>query len=301
MYQYNPKLHVKIWLSNNPNVFMNLENQIRLIEMREKNPNDTIHLVYDSKLLAKYSVNMLHEFCKEHQIISIDAHTIDALLQSDNERKLYKFYKEEICNLKMGGNLAVASDILRWLSPVFKKGTYTDFDFPIDTSTLPQFITTEMPILLNIGSLKMGRKEFILANNDFVAIIDAIAAKKEIERVQSGLISRLTHYDTDFIERTETELNEDSFINRHLLKVMKNRSESLYIAKSKKITPPDTSDSSLKIRAYIIDVMTDKNKFLNFNKITPQETHEEVIKRLRKGLQAHLNLVKYLFLAKNIL
>ncbi|HHI9476518.1 TPA: glycosyltransferase family 88 protein [Legionella anisa] len=298
MYQYNPKLHVKIWLSNNPNVFMNLENQIRLIEMREKNPNDTIHLVYDSKLLIQTSVNALHEFCKEHQIISIDAHTIDTLLQSDNERKLYKFYKEEIYNLKAGGNLAVASDILRWLSPIFKKGTYTDFDFPIDTSFLPKSITTEMPILLNIGSLKMGRKEFILANNDFVAIIDAIAAKKEIERVQSGLIARLTHYDTDFIERTETELNEDSFINRHLLKFMKNRSESLYIAKSKEIIPPDTSDSSLKIRAYLIEVMTDKNKFLNFNKITPHETHEEVIKRLRKDLHAQLNLVKYLFFSK---
>lgn len=116
--------------------------------------------------------------------------------------------------------------------------------------------------------------------------------------MQSGLIARLTHYDTDFIERTETELNEDSFINRHLLKFMKNRSESLYIAKSKEITPPDTPDSSLKIRAYIIEVMTDKNKFLNFNKITPQETYDEVIKRLRKELHAQLNLVKYLFFSK---
>ncbi|KTD41236.1 glycosyltransferase family 88 protein [Legionella parisiensis] len=298
MYQYNPNLHVKIWLSNNPNVFMNLENQIRLIEMREKNPNDTIHLIYDSKLITPTSVNALHEFCKEHQIISIDAHTIDASLESDNERKLYNFYKEEINNLKTGGNLAVASDILRWLSPIFKKGTYTDFDFPIDTSALPKLITTEMPMLLNIGSLKMGKKEFILANNDFVAIIDASAAQKEIERVQCGLIARLTHYDTDFIERTETELNEDSFINRHLLKFMKNRSESLYIAKSKEIIPPDTSGSSLKIRAYIIEVMKDKNKFLNFNKITPQESHDEVIKRLRKDLHTQLNLVKYLFFSK---
>lgn len=298
MYQYDPSLHVKIWLSNNPNVFMNLENQIRLIEMRERNPNDTIHLVYDSQLLTYPSVNSLHDFCNEHKIIFIDAHTIHTSLQSDNEEKLYAFYKQEICSLKTGGNLAVASDILRWLSPIFKKGTYTDFDFPVDTSNLPRLIVTEMPILLNIGSLKMGRKEFILANNDFVAIVDALAAEKDIQRVQSGLISRLTHYDTDFIERTETELNADSFINRHLLKFMKNRSESLYIAKSKEITLPDTSDSSLKIREYINEVMTDKSKFLDFNKIVPQETHEDVIKRLRKDLQTQLNLVKYLFFSK---
>ncbi|QMT60381.1 glycosyltransferase family 88 protein [Legionella sp. PC997] len=298
MYQYNPNLHVKIWLSNNPNVFMNLENQIRLIEMRENNPNDTIHLVYDSALLTHASVNSLDEFCKEHNIITLDANTLLATLQSDNELKLYSFYKEELSNLKSGGNLAVASDILRWLSPIFKKGTYTDFDFPIDTSKLPKLIATEMPILLNIGSLKMGRKEFILSNNDFVAIVDELAAKKDIERVQSGLISRLAHYDTDFIERTENELNANSFINRHLLKFMKNRSESLYIAKSKEILPPDTSDSSLKIRAYINEVMTDRNKFLDFNKIEAQETQEEVIKRLRKDLETQLNLIKYLFFSK---
>ncbi|KTD00375.1 hypothetical protein OQJ19_15930 [Fluoribacter gormanii] len=298
MYQYNPNLHVKIWLTNNPNVFMNLENQIRLIEMREKNPTDSIHLVYDSNLLTHSSVTSLHEFCREHKIISLDAHTIHTSLQSDNEKKLYDFYKDEICNLKSGGNLAVASDILRWLSPVFKKGTYTDFDFPVDTSNLPKMIATEMPILLNIGSLKMGKKEFILSNNDFVAIVDEIAARKNIERVQSGLISRLEHYDTDFIERTESELNADSFINRHLLKFMKNRSESLYIAKSKEIIPPDASNSSLKIRAYINEVMTDKNKFLDFNKIDVQETHEHVIQRLRKDLETQLNLIKYLFFSK---
>ncbi|MBN9228155.1 MULTISPECIES: glycosyltransferase family 88 protein [Legionella] len=298
MYQYNPKLHVKIWLSNNPNVFMNLENQIRLIEMREKNPNDTIHLVYESTLLTHSSVNALREFCREHHIFYIDANTIHSSLQSDDEKKLYSFYKDEIYNLKTGGNLAVASDILRWLSPIFKKGTYTDFDFPVDTSQLPNLIPTETPILLNIGSLKMGRKEFILANNDFVAIVDALAAEKSIKRVHGGLIARLSYYDTDFIERTETELNEDSFINRYLLKFMKNRSESLYIAKSKEITPPDTSNSSLRIRKYINEVMTDKSKFLDFNKICPQESHEEVIKRLRKELQSQLNFIKYLFFSK---
>ncbi|STY29362.1 putative glucosyltransferase Lgt1 [Legionella wadsworthii] len=298
MYQYNPNLHVKIWLSHTPNVFMNLENQIRLIEMREQNPSDTIHLVFDSQLLTPNSLNSLHEFCKEHQFIPIDAHRIASLLQSDNEKILYKHYKEELLHLKNGGNLAVASDILRWLSPIFRRGTYTDFDFPVDTSKLPKLITTEKPILLNIGSLKMGKKEFILANNDFVAVVDAVAAKNEIDRVQSGFIARLAHYDTDFIERTETELNANSFINRYLLKFMKNRSESLYIAKSKDITLPDTSDSSLKIRAYINEVMTDRNKYLDFNKNSAHETHEEVTKRLRKDLQRQLNLIKYLFFNK---
>lgn len=298
MYQYNPRLHVKIWLSNDPNVFMNLENQIRLLEMREKNPHDTVHLVYDSTLLTRSSVQALYEFSKENNITLIDAYVIEEKLEFENEKKLYGFYKEEISNLNSGGNLGVASDILRWLSPIFKLGTYTDFDVPIDTTNIPSNIPIESPLLLNIGSLKIGKKEFILANNDFVAIIDDVAAKKEIERVQSGLLATLAQYDTDFIEKTEKELITDSFINRYIVKLMKNRSESLYIAKSKELISPDTPNSSLKIRAYIHEMMMNKVDFLNFKKISPTETSQDIINRLRKELQSQLNLIKYLFFSK---
>ncbi|KTC78605.1 glycosyltransferase family 88 protein [Legionella cincinnatiensis] len=298
MYQYNPRLHVKIWLSNDPNVFMNLENQIRLLEMREKNPHDTVHLVYDSTLLTRSSVQALYEFSKENNITLIDAYVIEEKLEFESEKKLYGFYKEEISNLNSGGNLGVASDILRWLSPIFKLGTYTDFDVPIDTTNIPSNIPIESPLLLNIGSLKIGKKEFILANNDFVAIIDDVAAKKEIERVQSGLLATLAQYDTDFIEKTEKELITDSFINRYIVKLMKNRSESLYIAKSKELISPDTPNSSLKIRAYIHEMMMNKVDFLNFKKISPTETSQDIINRLRKELQSQLNLIKYLFFSK---
>ncbi|ARM32427.1 glycosyltransferase family 88 protein [Legionella longbeachae] len=298
MYQYNPKLHVKIWLSNDPNVFINLENQIRLLEMREKNPKDTVHLVYDSTLLTHSSVQALHEFSKENDIILIDAHRIKDILELENEKKLYGFYNEEISNLNSGGNLGVASDILRWLSPIYKLGTYTDFDVPIDTANIPSTIPVDSPLLLNIGSLKIGKKEFILANNDFVAIIDEVAGKNEIERVQNGLLATLSQYDTDFIEKTEKELLTDSFINRYIIKLMKNRSESLYISKTKDLISLGTPNSSLKIRAYIHEMMTNKIDFLNFNRISPNESSQDIINRLRKELQSQLNLVKYLFFRK---
>ncbi|QEY51684.1 glycosyltransferase family 88 protein [Legionella longbeachae] len=298
MYQYNPKLHVKIWLSNDPNVFINLENQIRLLEMREKNPKDTVHLVYDSTLLTHSSVQALHEFSKENDIILIDAHRIKDILELENEKKLYGFYNEEISNLNSGGNLGVASDILRWLSPIYKLGTYTDFDVPIDTANIPSTIPVDSPLLLNIGSLKIGKKEFILANNDFVAIIDEVAGKNEIERVQNGLLATLSQYDTDFIEKTEKELLTDSFINRYIIKLMKNRSESLYISKTKDLISLGTPNSSLKIRTYIHEMMTNKIDFLNFNRISPNESSQDIINRLRKELQSQLNLVKYLFFRK---
>ena len=86
-------------------------------------------------------------------------------------------------------------------------GTYTDLDVPIDTNGLPDHVPVKTPLLLNIGSLKIGKKEFILTNNDCVAIVDKEAAKEQIEQLHAGLISKLTHYSSDYIEKTEASLD----------------------------------------------------------------------------------------------
>jgi len=297
-YQYNPHLHIKIWLSIKPNLFMNLENQMRLIEMREKNPNDAIHLIYDSTLLYEHSINELNKFCEENNIIPVDAKEFKDQLHTENERRLYAFYQDELNNIGTGGNPAVASDILRWLPPAFKLGTYTDFDFPVDTSALLPTIPVAAPLLLNIGSFRMSKKEFILTNNDFVAVVDPVAAQQKIEQIQNGVLNRLAKYDNDFVEKTEKELNRNSFINQYLLRFMKNRSEAIYISKSKLINAKVKQKSSLKIRSYIQEVMSDTNRFLDFNKINPEESHTDVIARLRNNLQQQLGLVKYFFFYK---
>ena len=101
-YLYNPHNHVKIWLSNRRGLFMHDENQMRLIEMRYKNPNDRIHLVYDSSLLDVQATVNLHQFCSEHSIIPVDANEFGKLLKASGEKKLYEFYKDEINHLKDG-------------------------------------------------------------------------------------------------------------------------------------------------------------------------------------------------------
>jgi glucosyltransferase Lgt1/2/3 len=294
-YIYDPHKHVKIWISNNPAQFMNLENQVRLIEMREKNSKDIIHLVYDSTTLTPVAFEQLHKYCAENRIIPIDADTFKALPLTEEEQILFKFYKEELDQVKTGGNLAVASDILRWLSPVYTKGSYTDFDFPVDTTSLPLTMELEAPLLLNIGSLRMRRQEFILANNDFIAIAVPEAATEQIKLVQKALISRLALYDTDFIEQTEAQLKK-TLLNTYMLKFMKNRSESLYILKSKEIYP--TPLSSLKIRSCVKQIMTHPGAFIEFNRGSPQESDKAVIQRLRNQLKLQRTLIKYLFFFK---
>jgi glucosyltransferase Lgt1/2/3 len=294
-YQYNPHLHVKIWLSKNPDTFMNIENQTRLIAMREKNPTDAINLIYDSSLLNGYALTELDKFCVENDIIPFDANKFQNQLQSDYEKTLYSYYKDEIANLDNGGNLAVASDILRWIQPTYKLGTYTDLDFPIDTTSLPDSLTVDGPILLNIGSLKIRKKELILANNDFVAVVDEAAAKQQIEQVQAGIINKLSRYDTNFIEQSEKDLDNDSFLNYTFLSYMRNRTEAIYIQKSKTANMALNELSSRKFRAHIHRIMANENEFLDFNRMSPNEVDRDVINRLRHETKKQLGFVKWLF------
>lgn len=296
-YVYNPHRHVKIWISKNRDLFMNTENQMRTIDMRYKNPNDEITFIYDSSMLNSKAIDDLMRFCAEYELTPVDAHEFGSILTNEREIKLYEYYRDEITHLKEGGNLAVASDIIRWIAPVYSKGTYTDFDVPVNTSQLDSLQLVDAPLLLNIGSLEINTKEVVLSNNDFIAIADPVAGKEEIERIQDGMLEVLGHYTTDFVESTKEEFGRDSYFNRFLLGFMENRSESIYIAKSKSAFG-DTARSSRELRSHIHQIMTDQSKFLNFNRQTPDETNESVIKRLRSDLRRQLGWVKWIFFRK---
>ncbi|WP_428414179.1 glycosyltransferase family 88 protein, partial [Legionella sp.] len=221
---------------------------------------------------------------------------------SDNEQRLFHFYDDEITHLNQGGNLAVASDILRWLSPFYQLGTYSDFDYPIDTSALPEQIDVDAPLLLNIGSLKLGSKEFILANNDFIAVVDEQAANQLINKVHQNLLMKLAHYDNDFNEQVEKQFS-DTLLSRYVVRLMRNRSETLYIAKSKDLKQqPELIDSiplrsSRSYRNYIQQIMVSNDLFLRFNK-QGSESSTDTIQRLRNELEQNMNLVKFLFFNK---
>lgn len=298
-YLYNPHHHVKIWFSNKPDIFMNDENQMRLIKMRDINPDDFISLVYDSSLLTHNAISDLKNFCSEYEITPVDAHQLERSLESENEKKLYEYYKDEMTHLHDGGSLAVASDIIRWMSSVYTLGTYTDFDVSVDTRKLPPMLLVDTPLLLNIGSLNIKNTEIILSNNDCIAVVDPIAAKGQIEEIQTGFLRILSFYTNDFIEKTEQAFKRGGFlfryINMYLLNVMRNRSESIYIARSKSIFPSTNPRSSRQLRAYINQVMTNYDNYIDFNKISPTETDESVVHRLRKNLNKQLGIIKWLF------
>ena len=211
-FHINPHHHVKIWLSGNPDVFLNPENQLRLVKMRADNPNDRIHFVYDSRLLSPNALQTLHAFCDKYQIIALDAKTeVSDQLKTDEERRLFQWYLTEITSLGEGGNLASASDILRVLSPVYEKGIYSDFDVVVKTAHLPPEIEIEAPLLLRVGSIKMFYgMEQIVVNNEVLALAsEEDAAAKAIKKVHQAILKRYQPnfpFHTDVCEQIKKDL-----------------------------------------------------------------------------------------------
>lgn len=299
-YKYNPHKHVKIWLSKDKTSFLNLENQKRLIEMREKNPTDEINFVYDSSLLNEFSKTQLKEYCTENQINSVDIAQFDVNKMTVQEKKLHEYYKDEITHLDEGGNLAVASDILRWISNVYNLGTYSDFDFPIDTTNLPDVVEVKSPLLLNIGSLGVENIELIVSNNDFIAVVDKNKGQKKIAQIQKQIIHSLTNYQSAFIEETTRDLKtKHTFLSEQFLGYMHNRAEVEYIKKANYLN--QNKISSRELRKHIKEITTNQTLYLKMHKDTPEQSDQDIIKKLRNLQKEQLTFMKWLFFHKEYL
>lgn len=188
MYHLNLNRHVKIWLSTNDEVFMNVKNQVRLRKLRFDNPNDEITLIYDSRLLLPQALNDLYKFCKKHQIAYKDAAEIKAA--NELEQRLLYFYEEEIfaiANYDKAGNPAAASDILRWIKEVYSLGVYSDFDVKIKAISLDELIVDE-PIIIK---KELCGEEVIIFNNNFVAIVEGENTAEKVAEVQKYMLALL--------------------------------------------------------------------------------------------------------------
>lgn len=210
-YNFNPHRHVKIWLSKDKDSFLNLENRVRLVKMRDDNPGDEINFIYDSSLLSASAQEELQSFCKQYGIIAKDVRTeIIPFCATDNEKKLLSLYEEEINNLDAGGNLAAASDILRWLKPVYDLGIYSDFDIEVLTRDFPATLTVDRPILFNLGSFSRGDKNHPTVNNDILAVTNSQDAYFKINKVQLTILTyckKPINFPKSFLIDDETQFN----------------------------------------------------------------------------------------------
>ena len=188
-YSFNPHRHVKIWLSKDKDVFLPLENQLRLVKMRQLNPDDEISFLYESRLLSGNALAELRTFCTKHTIIAKDIPSdIIPFCETQHEQNLLTLYEDEIAAFHQGVGLAVPSDILRILKPVYSLGTYSDFDVAIDTRQLPATVPVNGHFLCNLGSIPFIKNyETPAFNSDIFAIVNEESALPTLQEIQRAL------------------------------------------------------------------------------------------------------------------
>ena len=200
-YQFNTQNHLRIWFSGKKDVFLNDENQLRMVRFRQKNPRANMTFVYSSKMLSAEAHEKLKRFCTLHNFTPLDFDTtLPTECVDQVDKDMYRIAKTErdAYMKEEGGNLAAASDLTRLITPLLVRGTYSDFDTNIEAGSLPEIQEIVAPILLNIGSIKQLVRGFIpnespLINNDIIGVstragqIDP-AAKDLLQRVQKTVI-----------------------------------------------------------------------------------------------------------------
>lgn len=173
MFKIHTDNHFKIWFSKDKDVFLDFENQLRLVRARLVNPEAKIHFIYSSKWLSTKAKDELTRFCNKHRITPVDFDTeIKNILKSKNDKKLYALAKKEIqfaCENK-GGNLAGASDCVRVILAVLKKyGIYTDHDVEINLSKKRKVLNIKSPVLIQ-AKRQANSNAFPELNTDTFAV-----------------------------------------------------------------------------------------------------------------------------------
>ena len=152
----------KIWFSNNREVFLNQENQLRLVKFRNDNPGANIALVYSSALLSAEAQADLKSFCDSHKIkpVDFDCEILPSSIDNPKENQLCSLAKEELSKwvANQGGNPAAASDLLRFSQHIIERyGIYMDFDVEAQDISKVRNHPINAPILLDDSSTEVFR------------------------------------------------------------------------------------------------------------------------------------------------
>jgi hypothetical protein len=190
--------HVKIWFSKHENTWMPLINQLRLIRHRERNPDHQIYLVGANRLLSEKTQKEQKSFCKKYNIAYLDIDTDLPRLIAEQpaekrniDSKLLQLANDQLNRMsgalkdKLPGNVAAASDALRWIYPLLDRGFYSDLDTEIDFRGIPKFISAQN-LLIPCQKKFPGKQSSALdLNNNFIAIS---GESELVEKIRNELI-----------------------------------------------------------------------------------------------------------------
>lgn len=194
---------VSIWFTINPTKWMRDKDKVSLANRAKsaKKLNGQTTLVFSRRLLNQDTFEELSRYGDENDInlIDFDQLPIDGLSRED--RELVRLAHAELDNLQIGGNVAAASDLVRWLRPIISQGIYLDIDLEPDfTSFNGDDFRSRSPLLINMGSeLKESSNiedESIAMNTDMIGVVQEIdnpLTQQLMQAIKRDILARY-HY-----------------------------------------------------------------------------------------------------------
>lgn len=272
MYTFNANKAFFIWFSKDKETFLNIENQIRLINIRKENPALQITMIYSKVLLSDTAQANMSVFLFEYNIQAKDLEALcteDADRYSPNEQLLITFAKTELqkWTTNEGGNSASASDILRTLSPILLDyGFYFQLSSSLKLEDKEKLIPINTPMVCWVDKDERGNT---VVNNNFLALatIEETGelhphAQFIIEKIQATLLSQYTKPLS--IELFQTEQSVETLIFNGILDSFIQKNKMATIFDFRKILTSFNQKSFfdlacfLKLEAQFISILNDQ-------------------------------------------
>lgn len=212
MYLYDLTRFYKIWFSQDPDVFLGVENELRFIRTRQNNPQAILHLVYSSKCLTEKAISELKSFCTKYSIIPLAFEDFESKLTDNHDKTVFKQAVAELEHFKKntGGNVAAASDNARTLLPIIEEcGIYSDFDVDFNFSKHEPFKETNGAILipLEVRANTQNKIVSLISNSDFLAY--SIKSKTDNKNLSADAIIALRSIQKKLIDNYATPLTSE--------------------------------------------------------------------------------------------
>ncbi|MFA6302440.1 MAG: glycosyltransferase family 88 protein [Legionella sp.] len=209
MYLYDLTRFYKIWFSQNPEVFLGVENELRFIRIRQNNPKAILHLVYSSKCLTEKAISELKSFCAKYSIIALAFEDFESKLTDKHDKTVFLQAIAELEHFRnnTGGNVAAASDNARTLLPIIEEcGIYSDFDVDFNFSKHEPLKETNGAILIPL-EIRLNPQTKIISlipNSDFLAF--SIKSQTDNKHLSADAITALRSIQKKLIDNYATPL-----------------------------------------------------------------------------------------------
>lgn len=187
---------LKVWVSLDPEQWMPMVNQLRLIRFLENNPQATVNLLVYRPWLSDNAQAEMAAFARKYpQLNIVDYDVLSKTLTDENDKKLDQYARQELAVKQP----AAFRDIVTAISEVAVLGHYSDFDTFVKLKDAPSeegyvLVHTPpasclMPIYIEAPIVSYANDILVITTEKKLPV-DSSTAKIALTQVQKQLIAR---------------------------------------------------------------------------------------------------------------